>query len=147
MSRRLVAAAAVVSLAISGCGSSSLSAKRLGADATTICGRAALQADRIQPPHAPTGTAAFLEQGAAALTPELAQLRRLKPAAAQKGAYATMLGALESELQLLTTTANGLDRGADPQSAIKTLQERLAPVESDEAAASRQLQIPACMSR
>jgi hypothetical protein len=147
MNRRLAAAGAAVSLAITGCGSSSLSAGRLRADATGICRRAALQDDRIQAPPAPTGTAAFLRQGVAALTPELAQLRRLRPSAAQHGAYATMLGALGSELSLLTTTANGLERGADPLSAIKTLQERLAPVESDEAAASRQLQIPACVSR
>jgi hypothetical protein len=58
-----------------------------------------------------------------------------------------MLGAVERELSILRTTSDGLDRGADPVSTIKTLQERLAPVESDEAAASRQLQIPACVSR
>jgi hypothetical protein len=139
--------AAASMLALTGCGSSSLSTSRLRADATNICLRADAQSVRIQPPATPAGTSAFMRRGVAVLTPELAQLRRLRPPARERGAYSTMLGAFERELSILRTTSDGLDRGADPVSTIKTLQERLAPVESDEAAASRQLQIPACVSR
>ncbi len=140
-------AATVTLMTVTACGSSTLSIGGLRADATRICLRAGLQADAIQPPRAPADTAAFLKRGVAVLTPELAALRRLRPASGQAGAYSAMLAAFGRQLSLLRETAGALDRGADPLDAIKTLQERLAPAESDEAAAWRQLQIPACVSR
>lgn len=139
--------AIVAALAIAACGGSRTSLDGLRAAATRICLQAGAQTDRIPPPRVPADTADFLRLGVAELTPELARLRALRPPAGDAGDYSAALSAFARELGILRTTSAGLDRGDDPVSTIKTLQKRLAPVESDEDAAWRELQVPACLSR
>lgn len=139
--------AGVVALALSGCGTASPSMTRLRLEATRVCAQALARSARIEPPAVPARTAAFLRRGIAVLTPELAELRALTAPSEQAGVYSDALAALAREVTLLATTIHGLDRGADPVSAVKTLQKRLAPVESAGDAAWTKLQVPACGNR
>lgn len=144
--RTLVAGVTALGL-IAGCGSSSPSLRRLRAQATRVCTRAVDQEARLGAPALPAATEAFLRRGAAVLRPELASLRTLRAPSEQAGAYSAALGSLSRELTILTGTADDLDRGADPLSAVKALQRRLAPVEADDDAAWRTLGVPACVNR
>ena len=146
MSRTVIAAAAIA-LAVAGCGTSSPSMSGLRRQTTRICQQALAQSDGIRPPALPSGTAAFLGRGAAALAPELVELRALKPPEDEAGLYSAALAAASRQLTILDGTIHELDRGADPMTVIKTLQRRLAPTESAENAAWRTLGIPACASR
>jgi hypothetical protein len=139
--------AGVVALALSGCGTASLPSTRLRLDATRVCAHAVARSALIEPPAVPARTGAFLRRGIAVLIPELAELRALTAPSEQAGAYSDGLAALAREVTLLAATAHGLDRGADPVSAVKTLQRRLAPVESDGNAAWTKLRVPACLNR
>jgi hypothetical protein len=147
MSARTLAAGAVV-LAVAGCGSSPPSAvANLQRQAARVCSRAQARGTEIKPPAVPAQTAAFLRRGTAVLGSELAALRALRVPPVQSGTYSAAVGALARELTILTDTARGLDRGADPLTAIKTLEHRLAPVESEDDAAWRTLGVPACAAR
>jgi len=146
MIRRAILAS-VVMLAAAGCGTASHSIASLRARATRVCTRALVQDARIAPPRVPAQTAAFLRRGIAGLRGELASLRTFSIPRAQAGAYSVALGSLSHELAILTSTAHDLDRGADPLTTIKTLQHRLAPVEADDDAAWRTLDVPACVNR
>lgn len=140
-------ALAVLAVALTGCGSSSPSLSRLRRQATRICQLSLASSDRIAPPALPSATAGFLRRGAAALSAELSGLQTLKAPAANAATYSAALAAQSRQLTLLDGTIRDLDRGADPVSAIKTLQRRLAPTESAEDAAWRTLDIPACVVR
>jgi hypothetical protein len=144
---RRVLLAGVAALAMAGCGAASPTIVRLRAQATRVCTRANAQNARIAPPPVPARTAPFLRRGIAVLRAELADLHTLRVPRAQAGAYSVALGALAHELAILTSTAHDLDRGADPLTTIKTLQHRLAPVEADNDAAWRTLEVPACVNR
>jgi len=142
-----VAAAAATAVAVAGCGSSSPSVTQFRLEATRVCQRALTRSDQIRAPALPSGTAAFLRRGAAALAPELAELRALTPRANESGSFSAALQAAARQLSLLEATIHELDRGADPLSVIKTLQRRLAPTESAGNAAWRTLGIPVCAIR
>lgn len=146
MIRRGLAAGAVA-LALSACGSSSPSLTRLRAQATRVCQRTLIRTSRIEPPAVPAQTVSFLRRGTAVLGEELAALRRLRAPGDQAGTYATALDAMGRELTILTATVHALDRGADPLSAINTLQRSLTPVEARDIAAWRTLGVPACVNR
>jgi hypothetical protein len=145
--RRRAIAAASLALAVAACGSSSPSSSRLRQEATSVCQRSLAQSDAIASPAVPSGTAAFLRRGTDALAPELAGLRALKPPSHEAGSYSTALIAASRELSILDGAIRDLDHGADPLGLIKTLQRRLAPVESAENVAWRTLDIPGCASR
>ena len=150
MTERATAAIAValaLAVAVAGCGGSSESMRKLRAQATRICTGALAQQARIQPPPVPAATTAFLRRGIAALRPELAQLRKLRPPSERARTYAAALGSLARALTILTATVHDLDRGADPLTTIKTLEHRLAPVEANGNAAWRTLDVPACVNR
>jgi hypothetical protein len=142
--RALLASAAA--LAMAGCGAKSPSIVHFRALATRACTRADVQSARIAPPPVPSRTAAFLRRGIAIVREELDALRTLHVPRAQTGAYSVALSSLAHELSILTSTAHDLDRGADPLTTIKTLQHRLAPVEADNDAAWRTLDVPACVN-
>ena len=151
MTVRALAAAAValavaVALAAAGCGAPSATLVSLRAQAAHVCTGAQARSAEIKPPAVPAQTAAFLRRGIAVLRTELAALRTLRAPREQTGAYSTALGSLARELTILTGTTHDLDRGADPLTAIKTLQHRLAPVEAKGDAAWRTLGIPACVA-
>lgn len=137
----------VLMLAMAGCGATSPNVARFRAQATRVCTRANSDSARIAPPPVPAQTPAFLRRGIALLRGELAGLRNLRAPRAQAGAYSVALGSLSHELAILTSTAHDLDRGADPLTTIKTLEHRLAPVEADNDAAWRTLDVPACANR
>ena len=141
------AIALAVALAVAGCGSSTPSMSRFRLEATRICQPALARPEQIRAPALPSGTAAFLRRGTAALEPELAELRALRPPANASGSFSAALNAAARELSILDGTIHELDRGADPLGVIKTLQRRLAPTESAEDAAWRTLGIPACAVR
>jgi len=142
-----VVAASVVMLALAGCGGSSATLARLQAQASRVCTQTLAHTVQIGSPRVPAQTPAFLRRGIAALGPELVDLRMLHAPSEQSGAYAAALQSLSRELTILSGTVRDLDRGADPLSAIKTLQRRLAPVEADDDAAWRTLGVPACVNR
>jgi hypothetical protein len=138
---------ATVAVALAGCGSSSLSASQLRARAAVICDRAHVKTDAIATPALPSQGERFLTFGAAALAPELTALRRLRPLDDLAGDYRRALDATAGELGALRFTVTGLKAGNDPVVAIKTLQQRLAPLEQTGDAAWRSLKIPACAAR
>jgi hypothetical protein len=139
--------AALAALVLGGCGSSSLSNTQLSQDASRICATANRRTARIPTPTATAGGAAFLARGAAALGPELTGLRALRAPSDLAPVYATALSASAAELSALRATARQLKRGDDPVSAIRTLQRRLAPIESRGDDAWQTLKISACLSR
>lgn len=146
MSGRAVVAS-VVALAVAGCGGSSESMQKLRAQAGRVCTRALDAGALIKTPAIPADTTVFLRRGIAVLRPELSDLQRLRAPSEQAGAYSAALGSLARELTILTDTAHDLDRGANPLPTIKTLQQRLAPVEAGGDAAWRTLGVPACVNR
>ncbi len=143
----LLACVTALASAVGGCGSGQLSMSALRDQATQVCVTAATQTGRIPAPASPAGAGTFLRRGVQALTPELAQLRALKPSSDVADVYSTALLAFSHELSLLSDAVRGLDRGADPVSTIRALQRRLAPLESAEDGAWQALQIPACLNR
>jgi hypothetical protein len=145
--RRLGGLVIVAALVLSACGSSRLSADQLRARATRVCSIAGQRTNRIATPTAPAGGARFLKAGIAVLTPELAQLRALKPPSDLADVYATSISSFSRKLDLLRSAAHQLDSGANPVSAMTALQQRLAPVELAEDGAWRALQVPACLNR
>jgi hypothetical protein len=147
MRRGGVIAVLLCALALGGCGSSSLSTTQLSRDASRICTTANQHTDRIPAPTSSAGSARFLAQGAAALSPELTGLRALRPPSDLAPVYATAIGASARELSALRVTARQLTGGDDPVSAIRTLQRRLAPLESRGDDAWRTLKISACLNR
>jgi hypothetical protein len=146
MKRRAFAAGAAA-LAVVGCGAPSATLISLRTQATRVCDRAQARGAEIKPPAVPAQTAAFLHRGIGVLGPELAGLRALRVPREQSGTYSAALGSMARELAILSGTAHTLDRGADPLTAIKPLQQRLAPVEAAADAAWRTLGVPACVSR
>jgi hypothetical protein len=147
--RRRLAAGAVVVLAtlLAGCGSSPLSTSDLHNDATRLCQQASRLTDRIATPTSPAGTQPFLERGIAALTPELAGLRSLRPSSDVADVYNAAVKSLAQQLTYLKDARHDLKSGEDPVIALKTLQQELAPVASQENGGWDALQIPACMTR
>jgi hypothetical protein len=130
-----------------GCGSSALSTTALRSQASRICGRADTRENRIPTPTATAQATAFLKRGVAAIKPELAALRRLDAGGKAAAVYRHALAELDAELRGLQASVAGLERGADPVIAIKTLQRQLAPVELKADADWRALGIPACLNR
>lgn len=150
MRRRLaaaVAAIAVVGTLLAGCGSSPLSTSDLHNDATRLCRQASRLTDRIATPTSPAGTQSFLERGIAALTPELAGLRSLRPSSDVADVYNAAVKSLAQQLAYLKDARHDLRSGEDPVIALKTLQQELAPVATQANGGWDALQIPACMTR
>jgi hypothetical protein len=143
--RRLALAATLTSaLALAGCGSSALSAPQLRARAGRICSAARVATNRIPTPDTPSAGAPFLSRGISALAPELKALKRLQPGGDAATNYAGAVADGRQELQALRFTIRGLRAGNDPVVAIKTLQQRLAPLESRADDAWGSLGIEAC---
>ena len=148
MKARLAAAAAGLALAVAGCGGGdSLSAKDLRTGATAICAAARAQTNRIPAPASPAGATVFLTRGVTVLKTERSQLQTLKPPDDLKQTWTTAMGAFSRRLAALSTTARDLAGGDDPVTAMKTLQEKLTPIEAREDDAWQQLAVPACVNQ
>ncbi len=141
---RAAGVVATVALAVSGCGSSSLSGAQLRSDALRACISAAQRLNRIPAPRTPSGAEAFLRRGVSALEPELSALKRLSPTTDLAGAYTRATTATRREVDALGSTIKGLRAGNDPVVAIKTLQTDLRPLERRARAAWQALGVPAC---
>jgi hypothetical protein len=81
------------------------------------------------------------------LKPELTGLKALNPPSDEAQVYVTALDAFSHKLSALEQTLNELSGGADPVNAIKSLQQRLSPIEAAENGAWQALEIPSCLSR
>ncbi len=143
-----VATTAVAVVGLAGCGGGGrLSSSDLTNQASQICNLAARQIDRIKTPSAPSGSAAFLQQGLVALTPELKQLRKLQPPEDAQDVYKTAIDSSAKKLALLRTAAAQITGGADAVTTMQSLEQQLAPVVQQENQAWKSLGIPACVSR
>ena len=139
--------ALLAAAAIAGCGGSGrLSSTDLHSQATQICALTGKQTDRIKSPASPAGSAVFLRQGITALTPEVAQLRKLRPPEDAQDVYSTAVNSSAKKLALLRTAAALLARGDDPVSTMQSLEQQLAPVVQQENGAWQSLGIPACVN-
>ena len=125
----------------------SLSAKDLRTGATAICAAARAQTNRIPAPASPAGATVFLTRGVTVLKTERSQLQTLKPPDDLKQTWTTAMGAFSRRLAALSTTARDLAGGDDPVTAMKTLQEKLTPIEAREDDAWQQLGVPACVNQ
>ena len=148
---KLVSAGAALMLAgllIAGCGGGDkLSLSQLHDQATRVCTLYGSRLNRISAPVDAAGGAAFLRRGEVWLRPELKQLRTLHPPDDVADVYSTAVTSFSQKLDAVTTTVQNLDRGADPISSMRTLEQRLAPIESSEDGAWKALSIPACVNR
>ncbi|MBV9838004.1 MAG: hypothetical protein JO156_07790 [Solirubrobacterales bacterium] len=144
--RSRIAAAGVAALALTACGSSSLSSEQLRGAATRLCSAASKRAALIPTPSSPAAAAGFLSQGAAALSPELAGLRALHAPGDLAQVYATAVGASSAELSAIQAAVRDLAAGGDEVITVKSLQQQLAPMESEANGAWQALQIPACLN-
>jgi hypothetical protein len=144
MKRAVLALAAV---ALAGCGSSSLSNSQLHSQATRLCTVAGTRTERIPTPASPAASAAYLHRGLAVLRPELAALRRLHPPSDVSDVYTNTVKSFSQKLTYLQSTAQSIDGGADPVTAMRSLQQKLGPVEQQENGGWQALELPACLSR
>jgi hypothetical protein len=139
------AVVALVALAVAGCGgSNTLSTAQLHDRATQACNLARRRTNRIATPTLPSEGARFLSRGIAAMAPELATLKTLRPPAGVAGDYTRARAASDGEVRALRSALKGLKAGNDPVVSIKTLQQELAPLEAKGDDAWRAAGIPAC---
>jgi hypothetical protein len=127
-----------------GCGSSTLSSSQLRRKAGHVCQAAQQRSETIPAPAHPENGARFVAQGIAALGPQVAALRRLKPPDELADDYAAALRATDRELAALRAAERGLRAGDDPVAEIRTLQRRLDPAEDAAAGAWHAVGVPAC---
>ena len=137
-------AVALGAIAIAGCGSSSLTDSQLRKRAARICAGAGRRTAAIAAPTDPAQEASFLKQGIAVYAPILKALGRLDPSDDLAGDYHRALRQSTAELAALRSSLTGLRHDNDAVVAIKTLQQRLGPVETRATAAWQALELPAC---
>jgi hypothetical protein len=142
-----VLTAGLATLSLAACGSSTASPAQLRAQATAICTRANARIGRIATPASANGGLAFLDTGIAALQPELAQLKRLSASGDAADVWNTAIRSAEAELAALQSAAAEIRGGADPVQVFKSLQQTLAPLETQADNAWQALQIPACQNQ
>jgi hypothetical protein len=131
-------------LALTGCGSGSLSTPALRKRATQICRIAVRRENRITTPTGAAQGPAFLRKGAAAMTLELRALRGLHADGQAAPVYARALTAVSGELAALRAGTHALTRGDDAVTEIRAVQSTLAPLEQRADAAWYALEIPVC---
>jgi hypothetical protein len=148
MSSRLSFAVLVATaLLIIGCGGGGrLSASDLHNQATSICTAGNRSTGRIVAPTNPAGSERYLRQGVAALTPELRQLRRLRPPEDDQDVYSSTISAFAKKLDLIRGAARGIGSGEDAVATMQTLQQQLAPVIQQENGGWQALGISACIN-
>jgi hypothetical protein len=136
-----------LAMIIAGCGHTPLSISQLRGNASRICSSANARINRIPTPASPGGEATFLKRGIRVLTPELAQLRTLRPTSDLVGDYVAALDAFSQKLGALNGAVRSLNERDDPVFTAKALQRRLAPIEDREDGAWQALKIPACVNQ
>lgn len=141
----LAVALAASPLALSACGSDSLSADQLRSQAGAICARAARATDRIPMPASPDGSGGFLAEGLARLRPAAVQLSALKAPQELRGQYDRAARLAGQEVALIARRERAIAAGGDPADAFRQLAAALRPLTTEENAYWRALQIPACV--
>jgi hypothetical protein len=145
---RRLAIVAGAAIAAGGCGGSPPpSLVTLRTQATAICSGASREIGRIATPRSDVAGEAFLRRGIAVLAPERRQLGSLTAPSEAADVYRAGVRALSGELAALRQATRALARQQDPVIAFRTLQQRLAPLESQADDAWQALQVPACTSR
>jgi hypothetical protein len=140
-------AAGLAALTVAACGSSTASPAQVRSQASAICARANARIGRVPTPANATGALAFLDNGIASLKPEVTQLQRLSVSGDAADVWQTAVRTLSQQLAALETTASKIRVGADPVQAYKSLQQTLAPLETQADGAWQALQIPACQGQ
>jgi hypothetical protein len=147
--RRWTVAGALVALAIlvvSACGSG-LSLVELRDQATAVCERGNQQIQAIGAPTSESGARAFLAKGGSALASELDGLKSLGASGDAGRRFGKAESAVSGELAALRDAVKQLGAGHPVAPVLSSLQQRLAPLESQADAAWRALGIPACLTR
>jgi hypothetical protein len=137
----------VAAVAAAGCGSASPSQTQLRTQASAICSHANRVISRIATPPAEAGGEAFLRRGVTVLKPELQQLRQLSPPSDVADVWSTAMRTLSAQLSAIESTAAEIQQGADATQSYKSLQQTLAPLETQANNAWSALQIPACQNQ
>jgi hypothetical protein len=137
----------VAALALGACGASSLSDTQLRTTAARVCGTAQRRTQQISTPAHPADAARYLSRGIAALSPTVAELRALHPSRDLAGRYQSAVNTVGTEVSALRSAVRGLRSGDDPVVEIKTLEQRLAPLERRADDLWRSIEISACVSR
>jgi hypothetical protein len=145
--RRTIALLALAAPVVSACGTTTLSVAQLRTQATAICIRAEHRLQAIGAPASQSQAREFLQSGTEALAPEVDQLRSLTGSGDAGKVYAAAVSAVTGELAALRGAVRSLDRGGQTVSVLRSVQERLAPLENQADGAWRALQIPACLTR
>ncbi|HEV3055541.1 MAG TPA: hypothetical protein VGX45_12855 [Solirubrobacteraceae bacterium] len=138
---------AVLLAALAGCGSASLSARDLRANATVVCEHASERLGRIPQPSSAAAALPFLRRGVAVLGPELGALRRLPPPADLSTSYRATLAEFGTAVQMVDGTIAVLAHGGDAVASFASLEHALGPIVASENTGWRTLQIAACVSR
>jgi hypothetical protein len=132
---------------ISACGSTQLSPAQLRVRATTTCDGTQRRLEAIGAPAAQSQAKAFLQRGAAALAPEVEQLKSVSGSGDAGKEYSSAVAAVSAELAALQGAVGALARGGQTTSVLRSLQQRLAPLENQADNAWRALQIRDCLTR
>jgi hypothetical protein len=132
---------------LAGCGTATLSGGQLRTRAAQICTIASSEFARIPNATSPGRARAFVRAGIAVIAPEQAELRRLTPPSELAALWGHALDLGERELAALRQTARELGTAADPVTAVRTLEQRLAPLEAAATSAWQALAVPACIPR
>lgn len=132
---------------VNGCGGEGLSASQFRSEATKVCQLTDRRASQITTPARPAQGAEFLRRGIIVLDSELAELRKLKPPSTLAPSYPAALTAFERKLDALRAAKRNIGAGTDPATAMSALQQRLAPIETQEDGLWRSLGLPACVNR
>jgi hypothetical protein len=139
-------AVVLAALVVAGCGGSSLSNSQLQTDVAKICSLTSARTNRIPTPGSPNATLTYLDQGIAALSPELRGLQALHPTGEDAEVYQSTVKTFSDKLDALKEASRGIKRGDDPVKTLQDLQHKLAPLESQENGGWDALQLPACES-
>jgi hypothetical protein len=137
-------AAGLAALTLAACGSDTASPAQVRSQASAICARANARIGRIPTPANAEGALAFLDKGVASLKPEVNQLKRLSVSGDAADVWNTAVRTLSQQLAALETTASKIRAGSDPVHAYRSLQQTLAPLETQANGAWEALQIPVC---
>lgn len=148
MRGRALATVAAAAVAAVGCDSAPPpSLVQLRAQGARICAAASGRLGRIATPRTEVGGETFLTRAIAVLGPELQELHRLSAPGDGADVYRAALDATAGELRALKGAVHALDRQQDPVIVFRTLQRRLAPLETQADGAWQALQMPACLQR
>jgi len=147
MRRAALLIAVASALTLAACGEGTLSSAQLRTRASAICVRTAAATDRVAVPSTPAQGGRFLREGLAQLRPAAAQLGALRPPSRLHDRYERAVQLARREIALIAEHQRAAAHGEDVIDTYRRLERRLAPLEREENAYWRGLQVPACIRR